>query len=170
MSEDKSNWPQLETVDKPNNYIRELKRKYSNIQLSPAATLVNVEKSMEEPWRLNATKFSSWRRLTRVLAWTLRFINNCKQHNKMRQAELSLEEVSDAENYIIKEMQKKKFNEEYTALVKKKKLPKHSKLLGLCPKLHSEGIIRSDGRLTYAEFLPYDVRYPIILPQKNTLS
>ena len=48
-------------------------------------------------------------------------------------------------------------------LVKKKELPKHSKLLGLCPKLDSEGIIRSDGRLTYAEFLPYDVRYPIIL-------
>ena len=100
LSEDKSNWPQLETVDKPNNYTRELKRKYSNIQLSPAVTLVNAEISMEEPWRLNPTRFSSWRRLTRVLAWTLRFINNCKQHNKMRQVELSLEEVSDAENYI----------------------------------------------------------------------
>ena len=40
------------------------------------------------------------------------------------------------------------FNEEYTSLVKKKELPKHSKLLGLCPKLDSEGMIRSDGRLT----------------------
>ena len=48
LSQDKSNWPQLETVDKPNNHTRELKRKYSNIQLSPAATLVNVEISMEE--------------------------------------------------------------------------------------------------------------------------
>ena len=156
LSEDKSNWPQLETIDKPNNHTRELKRKYSNIQLSPAATLVNVEISMEEPWRLNPTRFSSWRRLTRVLAWTLRFIN--------------LEEVLDAENYIIKEMQKKEFNEEYTSLVKKKELPKHSKLLGLCPKLDSEGMIRSDGRLTYAEFLPYDVRYPIILPRKNWVT
>ena len=116
MSEDKSNWPQLETVDKPNNHTR----KYSNIQLSPAATLVNVEISIEEPWRLNPTRFSSWRRLTRVLAWTLRFINNCKQHKKMRQVELSLEEVSDAENYIIKGMQKKECNEEYTALVKER--------------------------------------------------
>ena len=88
----------------------------------------------------------------------------------MRQVELSLEEVSDAENYIIKEMQKKEFNEEYTSIVKKKELPKHSKLLGLCPKLDSEGIIRSDGRLTYAEFLPYDVRYPIILPRKNWVT
>jgi len=30
--------------------------------------------------------------------------------------------------------------------------------------------MRSDGRLTYAEFLPYDVRYPIILPRKNWVT
>ena len=52
----------------------------------------------------------------------------------------------------------------------KKELPKHSKLFGLCPKLDSEGMIRSDERLTYAEFLPYDVWYPIILPQKNWVT
>ena len=40
LSEDKSNWPQLETVAKPSSYTRELKRKYSNIQLSSASTLV----------------------------------------------------------------------------------------------------------------------------------
>ena len=83
----------------------------------------------------------------------------------MRQLELSIEEVSDAENYITKEMQKKGFKKGYTSLVKKREY-KHSKLLGLCQKLDSEGIIRSDGRLKYVEFLPY-VRYPIILPQKK---
>ena len=31
-------------------------------------------------------------------------------------------------------------------------------------------MIRSDGRLTYTEFLPYDVRYPIILPRKNWVT
>ena len=30
--------------------------------------------------------------------------------------------------------------------------------------------MRSDGRLKYAEFLPYDVRYPIILPHKNWVT
>lgn len=40
-----------------------------------------------------------------------------------------------------------------------------------CPKLDSDGVIRSDGRLIlYAEFLPYDVRYPIILPRKNWVT
>ena len=170
LSDDKSNWPQLETVDKPDSYARELKRKHNNIPLSSNATLINVEESVAESWRLYPNRFSSWRRLTRVVAWVLRFINNCKQENKLKQAELSIEEISDAENYIIKEMQRKEFKEEYSSLVKKKELPTHSKLLGLCPKLDSEGVIRSDGRLTYAEFLPYDVRYPIILPRKSWIT
>ena len=67
-------------------------------------------------------------------------------------------------------MQKEVFKEEYLALVRKKELPSNSKLLGLCPKLDSDGIIRSDGRLTYAEFLSYDVRYPIILPHKHCVK
>ena len=38
------------------------------------------------------------------------------------------------------------------------------------PRLDSDGVIRSDGRLTYAEFLPYDVRYPIKLPRKHWVT
>ena len=93
LSEDKSNCPQLETVVKPSSHARELKRKYSNIQLSSVATLVNIEESVEESWRLHPSRFSSWRRLNRVLAWVLRFINNCKQENKFSQVELSVEEI-----------------------------------------------------------------------------
>ena len=80
---------------------------------------------------------------------------------------MNVEEISDAENHLIKEMQKKEFKEEYSALITKKELPTHSKLLR---KLDSEGVIRADGRLTYAEFLPYNVRYPVILPQKSWIT
>ena len=30
--------------------------------------------------------------------------------------------------------------------------------------------MRSDSRLQYAEFLPYNTRYPIILPRKNLVT
>ena len=30
--------------------------------------------------------------------------------------------------------------------------------------------MRSDSRLQYAEFLPYNVRYPILLPRKNWVT
>ena len=139
------------------------------------ATLVNVEELEKGMWRLHPNRFSSWRKLTRILAWVLRFINNYTQENKIRRAELNVEEISDAENHLIKEMQKKEFKEEYSSLITKKELPTHSKLLclcpkRLCPKLDSEGVIRADGQLTYAEFLPYNVRYPIILPRKSWIT
>ena len=87
----------------------------------------------------------------------LRIINNCTQENKISQAELKVEEISDAKNHLIKEMQKKEFKEDYSSLITKKELPTHSKLLCLCPKLDSEGVIRADSQLTYTEFLPYNV-------------
>ena len=40
----------------------------------------------------------------------------------------------------------------------------------LCPQLDDDRIMRSDGQLKYAEFLPYDTRYPIILPMKNWVT
>jgi len=56
-------------------------------------------------------RFSSWRRLIRVTAWTFRFINNCKQDDKVMKGELTPEEVVDAEIYLIKISQKQAFKE-----------------------------------------------------------
>ena len=64
------------------------------------------------------------------------------------QGELSSEEVMDAENYLIKMSQQKVFKEEYTALMKQKEIPNNSRLIGLNPRLDSDSVIRSDGRLT----------------------
>ena len=72
---------------------------------------------------------------------------------------------------LIKEIRtKERVQRRVLILITKKELPTHSKLLCLCPKLDSAGVIRADGRLTYAEFLPYNVRYPIILPRKSWIT
>ena len=78
--------------------------------------------------------------------------------------------MSDTELCAIKEMQRKTFREEYLSLVSHKQLPTNSKLLGLYPRLGSEDVMRSDEQLRHAEFLPYDIRYPIILPRKNWVT
>ena len=59
---------------------------------------------------------------------------------------------------------------EYIALLNGKKLSSQNKLLGLSPRLDDNKIMRSDGRLKYAEFLLYDVRYLIILPHKDWVT
>ena len=71
--------------------------------------------------------------------------------------ELNIDEIVDAENCILRIAQRETFSEEYTALLRGRKLSSQSKLLGLSPRLDDNKIMRSDGRLKYAEFLPYDV-------------
>lgn len=55
-------------------------------------------------------------------------------------------------------------------LVHGKALSSRSRLLGLQPKLDTDGIMRSDSRLKNAKFLSYDVRYPVILPRKSWVT
>ena len=123
-------------------------------------------------WRLQPERFSSWKRLTRTQAWVMRFISSCRvsENDRLLDPELNSEEIIDVEGHIVRIMQKEVFCEEYSALIRKDKLPKHSKLLKLCPRLDDDGIIRADGRLKYAEFLPYNTRYPIILPRRSWVT
>ena len=68
-------------------------------------------------------------------------------------------------------MQRKEYAKEYLDLQKGKNLSPHSKILGLCPKLDEDGVMRLDTRLQYVEFLPYDVRHSILLlPRRNWVT
>ena len=83
-----------------------------------------------------------------------RFVNNCcvKKDHRLK-GELAIEEIQDSEKAIIKKAQLVVFWEEYLALSKGKPLPSKSNLLGLCPRLDEDGVMRSDSRLQYAELL-----------------
>ena len=103
-----------------------------------------------------------------------RFIHNCcvNEEHKVK-GELTLNELSDVEKQIIRDVQKEALSEEYLALQKGMKLTMSSKLFGLYPKLDEDGVIRLNTRLQYAEFLPYDVRHPndpIVSPQKHWVT
>ena len=74
------------------------------------------------------------------------------------------EEIEDAEEEIISQAQLAAFPEEYMALSKGKEIPKNSSLSKVCTWLDDQGVMRCSGRLKFAESLPYDVRFPIILP------
>ena len=69
----------------------------------------------------------------------------------------------ETKNKIISAMKKKAFTEEYKTLTSKKQLNKESRLLALNPFIDEDNIMRANTRLKYAEYLPYDTRFPIIL-------
>ena len=132
-------------------------------------TMVVIEGDDES--RLETKRFSSWLGLTRIQAWIYRFLNNCLLPiGRRTRDELTVEEIQDAEIRIIKAAQKRSFKAEYPALSSRKPLPLSSKLLTFKPRVDEDGVMRSDGRLENAEFLPYNVKYPIILPRKEWVT
>jgi hypothetical protein len=83
---------------------------------------------------------------------------------------LTADELQDSEHYHIKHVQREVFAEEIRLLKKAKPILSSSKLISLNPKIDQDGLLRADGRLKYAEFLPFDVRYPVILPRKAAVT
>ena len=166
-------WPARKIQDKPTGYD-ELKRssrsQQENSELQPESVFVSVANgSVDFP--LRPCNYSSWLRLRRVMAWINRFIDNCgKQKVNRTTGELQADELKRAERQLIQHAQMTEFAEEWKALFSRKPLPGNSKLLGLQPKLDDDGLMRSDGRLTHAEFLSYDVRFPIILPRRSWVT
>ena len=64
-----------------------------------------------------------------------------------------------------KKCQQEAFNEEIVALKSGKVLKSSSKILALNPQLDDMGMLRCNGRLQYSDYLPFEVKFPIILPK-----
>ena len=122
-------------------------------------------------WRLDPKRFSSWIRLLRVHARVRRVLLNMRRRdNRNARMELLPEEIKDAEEEIVRFAQREAFCEEYTALRSGKPISKKSQWIKLNPCIDEDGIIRCDGRLKFADFLPYDTRFPIILPRGHWVT
>ena len=148
-------------------------REQRNTARANQSTHVSLAATVEHDpqWRLSPHRFSSWFRLTRVHAWINRFISNCKSVKQSRKyGELQPEEISDAETMIITACQQEAFRAEYTALTNKRQIHPTSKLLPLSPIIDEDGVLRSDTRIKYAEYLTYDARFPIVLPRKHHVT
>ena len=155
LRKDESLWPKNIVEKEPTDALKEVKVK-NNLRPDSGKTMLTrcVETSVNlkidkdtSVWRLQPERFSSWERLIRTQAWVMRFISNCRinENERLLDQELNSEEISDVESHIVRTMQKGVFSEEYRALIRKDKLPRHSKLLKLCPRLDDDGIMRADG-------------------------
>ena len=143
---------------------------YANYDEIVGAVFVSTT-GTEEAFPLDPSRYSSWLHLKRILTWIFRFIHNCQRTKRERtRGELSSDEIKSAEIQLIKQEQRTHFKEEWTALSRGQSLPASSKIVGLQPKLDDDGLMRSDGRLKYADFPSFDVRFPNILPRKGWLT
>ena len=83
LSKHESEWPKVKIAEGL-EVKTESKTKFIS---APSVNFVVRRGSEDCKWRLPPSNWSSWLNLTRVVAWTLRFVANCRSH---RQAEFLL--------------------------------------------------------------------------------
>ena len=162
-----NDWPRTK-IEEGSEVKKEARKTFLILQQQ---CFVSIPISKDPTWKLNPVNWSSWTRLTRVSCWVVRFITNCRARREDRTVgPLTPEEIQNIEVQVIRAAQREDFAEEFSAIQANRALPKKSRLLKLTPKVDPDGLLRADGRLQYAENLPYDVRFPVILPRGNWVT
>ena len=122
-----------------------------------------------------AGRYSSLQQLIHVTAYVKRAANNLlsfiRPHTKIKDAQLSVEEIRGATNLLLQFSQKRTYSEELSGLRKSPPQPikRSSHLLCLNPFLGSDGLLHVGGRLSKAS-ISYSQKHPILLSPKDPLT
>ena len=115
-----------------------------------------------KPLEIQWGRFSSRTKLIHTICYILRW----RSSNRVRGL-ISLDEYHYAERITFKLIQKESFTTEYGTLVNGKEFSSKSNIAQLCPYLDDQGIMRSRGRLSKADF-EFDTKHPFLLPSKHS--
>lgn len=107
-------------------------------------------------------KFSSFRKLNRLVAFCKRFIYNCINGDTKRTGPLSVEGLHDSEISIVKYILKIHLFKEFKELESTGQVKTAKSMKNLCPFI----ILRVGGRLVNAS-INYEQKHPILLPPKQ---
>ena len=177
LTRDEEGWPKCparnpsesdevlrEVVKQPSNVVRSLVT--NEVQQRPVADLSKI---------IDVDRYSSMKKLLRVTAYILRFINALKRAQQRTRPvneppvsdQLTAEEVKKAQLLWIKSVQRLSFGNEISFVsskVAKSSAPNYVKQFGLF--LDGNHVLRCKGRLNNAS-LDLGSRNPILLPKKS---
>ncbi|XP_058448081.1 uncharacterized protein LOC131432741 [Malaya genurostris] len=149
---------------------------------------------------VDVTRFSRWKILVRTVACIYRFMSNCRRKRDGLEIEaipvpvdwqqrvkrsipaiivpLTRKEFQKAEAYLWKSAQADGFPDEIKVLKKNRKLSyekmheiEHdSYLYSMSPFLDEQDVLRMEGRAARGSSLPFELRFPIILPKRHTIT
>ena len=131
--------------------------------------------SREEFWKWLLGRYSTWRRLFRIVAW---LIKACRKFRSVRSGRvsatsqarpdsISMQDQATAKEKILQCVQQESFSKEISTIKSSPKF-KGNGLAKLKPFLHN-GILRVGGRLKYSD-LEFDTKHPIIIPGKHHVT
>lgn len=108
-------------------------------------------------------------KLKRILAYCVRFINNCQKINSKIDGPLTVTEIQHSLNLLIKNVQLLSFPDEIQNLTNNTPIYTRSKLKSLNPFLDEHGLMRVGGRLRHSH-VPFNTKFPFILPKKHQFT
>jgi hypothetical protein len=116
-------------------------------------------------------KYSSFEHLKRVVAWIIRYVNNCRPKKFQCNGTdyLTMPELTTAENHLISVIQSDHFSTEMNIISSGQCLPRGNCLLPLSPFIDSNGLLRVGGRQKQSK-LHYSRMHPIILHGNHPLT
>lgn len=153
LHQQSSDWPADVTITEDDNIPEEKK--------TSVTTLATHDHTVDILHR-----FSKVSKLTRVVAYCLRFINNTKQPLGKRSGSLCTAELQTALTTCIKWVQASTYSQEIRDLLSNKQVSSHSSLRDLHAFLDDQQILRVGGRLRNSQ-LAYDNKHQIIIPPNH---
>ena len=111
--------------------------------------------------------FSDWIRARKAIAICQKYLK-VLQHQNVHKS-ISVDDLSQAEIFIVKAVQLNLFNDEYQSLKTKNYVSRSSKLYKLDPFIDDDGLIRVGGRLRRGDF-DINVKHPVILPKESHIT
>ncbi|XP_075157949.1 uncharacterized protein LOC142231217 [Haematobia irritans] len=80
---------------------------------------------------INEFRFSKWNRMLRAVAYSMRFVKNCREKIRIK-GELSQEELLKAEICLYRQAQHERYSSEILCLAARKAIPKTSEIFNKC--------------------------------------
>ncbi|XP_053389524.1 uncharacterized protein LOC128552500 [Mercenaria mercenaria] len=119
---------------------------------------------------IDINRFDTYRKLIRVTAYVLRFVNNCRNIEKVY-GPLESHEINAAAKHLIKYVQSRHFPDviEYIYQNRNIQLKRPNLVRQLDLFLDDDKLIRCGGRLSNAPLL-HSTRFPYLLPSKDNLT
>ncbi|XP_065078529.1 uncharacterized protein LOC135701618 [Ochlerotatus camptorhynchus] len=113
-------------------------------------------------------KHSSFRKIQRIMGYVLRFVSNCRRPrspDRVKQAHLTVEELRQASEAIVKVIQQVHLGDKIQRLVSNQPC----KRLGNLRPVYENGLLRVGGRLDRSK-LPFAAKHQLILPDKDPVT
>ncbi|UYV73931.1 hypothetical protein LAZ67_11001496 [Cordylochernes scorpioides] len=130
---------------------------------------VILHATIAEPCPEFLSKYSSFTKLLRVMAWCKRFINITRKQPTQRLSFLTSQDLKDSLLKIVKIIQRCEFTPEINACIKNIPLPRKSRLISLNIFIDSQGILRVGGRLRHSD-LDIDQKHPMLIPKDHFVT